>query len=61
MEPQFIPAYGDAAALQNADFLRQLIMQTRAFAPQDDAEKLRMSRAGDIGMNAQTVTGDAAQ
>ncbi len=59
MEPQFVPAYGDAAALQNADFLRQLIMEARANNPQDDAMRLRMPMQGNLGMNAQTVTGAA--
>lgn len=55
MEPQFIPSYGDAAALQNADFLRQLIMEARAANPQADAERLRMPMQGNLGMNALTV------
>lgn len=52
MEPQFVPAYGDAAALQNADFLRQLILEARSFKPQDDAARLRMPVQGNLGMNA---------
>lgn len=58
---EFIPAYGEAAALQNADFLRQLILQARAFNPQDDAERLRMQQAGHLGMNAITSTAEAKQ
>lgn len=54
MEPQFVPAYGDAAALQNADFLRQLIMEARASDPQDDAMRLRMPMQGNLGMNSAT-------
>lgn len=52
---EFIPSYGDAAALQNADFLRQLIMEARASDPQADAQRLRMPFQGNLGMNAITV------
>ena len=56
---EFLPSYGDAAALQNADFLRRLIMESRASRPQDDAERLRMPLQGNLGMNAITTSGDA--
>lgn len=50
---------GDAA-IQNLEFLRQLIAESRGDVPLMDAIRLRMLQNG-LGMNAQTVTGDAEQ
>lgn len=47
-------------AIQNLEFLRRLIAEVRGDMPLMDMLRLRMLQNGS-GMNAQTVTGDAAQ
>lgn len=49
-------------AIQNLDFLRELIAAVRASAPMDDVERLRMLRAVGIGTAAiPTMAGDEPQ
>jgi len=45
----------DQAAIQNLDFLRQLIAETRAEVPADDMQRLRMMTGSGVG------TGSVAQ
>lgn len=49
----------DDAAIQNLDFLRQLIAESRGDAPLMDMLRLRMLQGNDIGMNAITSTAEA--
>lgn len=49
----------DNPAIQNLEFLRQLIAAARSELPIMDALRLRMLTQGNVGMNANTVTGDA--
>ena len=46
----------DQAAIQNLDFLRQLIAETRAQAPAEDMERLRMIYG--MGVGTDSVTGE---
>lgn len=45
----------DGPASLNLDYLRQLIAEARA-AESKDAERLRMIKAGNLGMNSLTTT-----
>lgn len=45
------------AAIQNLEFLRQLIAEVRGDIPIMDMLPLRMLQAGNVGMNAITATG----
>jgi hypothetical protein len=45
------------AAIQNLEFLRQLIAEARGEAPFMDMLRLRMIQSGDQGMRATTTTG----
>ncbi len=51
----------DGPSIQNLDFIRQLIAQVRGEAPSVDMARLRMPLSGNLGMNAQSGTGDATQ
>ena len=44
----------DQAAIQNLDFLRQLIAETRAQAPSEDMERLRMIYGMGVGTDSVT-------
>jgi len=44
----------DQAAIQNLDFLRQLIAETRAATPAEDMERLRMIYGTGMGTDAAT-------
>lgn len=41
-------------AIQNLDYLRQLIAETRAAIPQEDAERLRMLHGYGVGTDQMT-------
>lgn len=42
----------EQVAMQNLEFLRQLIAEARAAAPMDDMERLRMAYGRGIGTDA---------
>ena len=44
----------DQAAIQNLDFLRRLIAETRGDVPADDMERLRMFTGMGVGTDAVT-------
>jgi hypothetical protein len=44
----------DPAAIQNLDYLRQLISETRAANPQADADRLRMLHGYGVGTDQMT-------
>lgn len=44
----------DQAAIQNLDFLRQLIAETRADVPSQDMQRLRMFSGMGVGTDAVT-------
>lgn len=44
----------DQAAIQNLDFLRQLIAETRAPVPSEDMDRLRMLYGMGVGTDAVT-------
>jgi len=44
----------DQAAIQNLDFLRQLIAETRAATPADDMQRLRMFTGMGVGTDSVT-------
>jgi hypothetical protein len=44
------------AAIQNLEYLRQLIAEARAAQPEQDVARLRMVQQGNLGMNALTTT-----
>jgi hypothetical protein len=44
------------AAVQNLEYLRQLIAEARAAKPEQDVARLRMVRDGNLGINALTTT-----
>lgn len=48
-------------AIQNLDFLRQLIADIRASEEYKDAERLRMLQVGDIGLTGLTAGGEAGE
>jgi hypothetical protein len=45
----------EAPAIQNLDYLRQLILEARQADAQKDAEKLRMFQGYGVGTDALTV------
>lgn len=49
----------DDAAIQNLEFLRQLIAESRGDDPLLDMLRLRMLQGNDLGMNAITSTAEA--